>query len=403
MNASLSAQNDNCLTSIKAQSIAPIRGTQFNTPSETPHSSNIRYRSRTGLKPCDPNRSASFLFPYEEARFDRIQMTIAFSGRCPNQEDFQQLIYTLASVVGISADQRPLFSRDETIASNRYRLRIKDGWLFKGAGKRDLNTVEYQNGRVRFHFTLALNLTRFLAHQDSEDLGYLRALSPDDALQARDCSTRLRGLDGNDNILTVKRMGGRSFDNRDAHTRAALEIYMGHIMALFQERIGEIHPEILHDVTPIVFRAIQQAEVYWELESEDAITVVTALGRSCTSSAAHIFKTFPVTVGIAQNCPSIRIPLNSDVHLVIYAKESRRVRFEVKFSGPIRQLADRSKHSTDRTPYQDLLALRSDASNRMQRVWRALSLTLRDSNPSPGKLSDFLELLNRADLGGEKT
>ncbi|MEK1889192.1 MAG: hypothetical protein AAAB35_16840 [Phyllobacterium sp.] len=177
---------------------------------------------------------------------------------------------------------------------------------------------------------------------------------------------------------------------------------MSHIKALFAQRLGEIHPEILHDLTPIEFRAIQQAEVYWELESQDAVTLVTELGHACKSVAPLVFVGHPITIGTNQNCPVIRIPLPSDIQLVIYAKEYTRVRFELKFKGLVRQLANRSDHPTDRSVFQDLLAMRSAASKRMRQVWRGVAPIMRDSRTSPGRLSDFLELINRADLGGEK-
>lgn len=349
------------------------------------------------MKPLNPELPAWFLFPASEARHDRLQITMEFSGLSPTEAAFHEVMETLASVSGTTPDEQPLFRADRVMHSLKYRLRLTPGWLFELAGAREAGTVRHdpRTGLVRFSLMLVLNPTRFLAHQGTTDIGQIAARPSEEALRAQNGQMLPRGLDGNDNLLSAEQMGGQYFEGRDQRWRGVIAVYLDHIQRLVAERVAQLSPEIFQLRSSIEFQAVQQTEVYWELEGRDAVTAVSELRNAVQRSAG----TFRATCGLDHDAVQVRLPLTVDIELSIYAKTFERVRFEVRYRRPIRQLASRCGASGGNV-LGDLGAVRSDAASRVAGVWRAIAPAFHAAEKA-GDLFDFIDKLRRADLGEE--
>ncbi|RUV23654.1 hypothetical protein [Mesorhizobium sp. M7A.F.Ca.MR.245.00.0.0] len=341
------------------------------------------------MKPFDPAMPAWFLFPHQESQFDRMQVTVSFSGRSPDLDTFRQMMEDVGDWNGSTPDQgrRP--------GGKRYRLGIVKGWLLEIAGSREAGTVTWQpNGRVSFNLTLVINLTRFLARHHGKSLDQIALMTQNEALHPVAQRASLVSLDGKDNVLARQEMGGTSFERRSERWEAALRIYLAHVRALFENEIAELSPDVFQNASPIRFEAVQQAEVYWELSSDDAISAVATLRSALMTTASEVRATFPLSCGMVRDACYVTLEVTKGIFVTIYAKAHDRLRFEVKYTRPIRQIADRAG-ATNGNAANDLLALRSDAADRMLRLWIAIAPLLGDES-GPGDLFDFIRLFAHA-------
>lgn len=84
------------------------------------------------------------------------------------------------------------------------------------------------------------------------------------------------------------------------------------------------------NTTPFYPWSLQEVEVYWELDCENAVSRVEALQpflKGAASSSEAKFYSF----GTGRNSPSLSLALSSGAKLTIYAKTDRRIRFETRF------------------------------------------------------------------------
>lgn len=386
---------------------SPIRGKQIDicpvegSPSYYPDKQHIHYRARNGLKPLNPDMPAWFLFPAQEAMFDRLQMTVSFHGHCQDIDAYHRMIAHLGSWDGAcSPGQSQLFRFDQIGgAQDTNRIAIEKGWLFRSAGFRNGGRVFFdrRHSRVHFHLTLVLNPTRFLAHQPTNSIPDIAQRSPEAALRQSGTPRLHRSLDGKDNVLLLDQRGGRSFDHRDERWAATLDVYLTQIRNLFEARLRELHSDDIDSVSNIQFEAVQQAEVYWELEAADALTDLAALRNAVLAIAPASRTSYCYTVGFDKDAPFIKIALTENIELEVYAKERKIVRFEVKYKAPIRQIAGRIDASSS-SPLSDLLVLRHDARRRIQIIWKEIATMISDVRGA-GDLFDFIERLRRAKIG----
>ncbi|MBX3485792.1 hypothetical protein [Phenylobacterium sp.] len=188
--------------------------------------------------------------------------------------------------------------------------------------------------------SIAINPTRFVTHQLSRPF-VGRALSewppllrPSLAARRVPYSTPSEFiLDNSDNVLLTS--AAQSFGRSEAWP-LHLECYWAAIFA----RLSSVVEQAADDAGGVVglYRAdlnLREAETYWEFAADDPTTLVRDLERPLFEWArkpqARRFA-YPVgllTTALAHNSRQVSVQVRSGVRLRVYAKTTRRVRFEI--------------------------------------------------------------------------
>lgn len=177
-----------------------------------------------------------------------------------------------------------------------------------------------------------------------------------------------------------------------------MEVYIAAVEGLLTDRIVPAHGSALPDTMSISSPRLQSAssaEVYFEFYADDAVSPVEGLRASAIRATENpVWRDFigsRIEGGLVMNAPYISIPLTKTVQLVIYAKQSRLLRLEVRYSEDIREHAfHRRQRGTSRTLSETLRALKHDAASRLTQLLRGFAMHLTNTN---GRC-DLLDLLD---------
>lgn len=212
-----------------------------------------------------------------------------------------------------------------------------------------------------FTLKLTINCTRFLQNNMNnppENALYpelRRFFQPNNVLQ----HTRRHCLDGKDNILTATNWSatqdiiGLSSGMLNL-TKRLLELSLivprgyshQYIHRIARNRI--VPQEFLEKVSAAPYLrwedwSLKYSEFYWDFQCEDAVSLVRELEPQLREIAVEENETEHTLKQRKRNknALSIELPLPNNVFLVVYAKTSRRIRFEVRFKGSPRNYYNR--------------------------------------------------------------
>lgn len=353
---------------------------------------NIRYRSRSGLKPFDPNWDAQSLFPAAEAKHDRVE--VSTSWLLPvSTTHFDEFTSSLDGHDGISANP----FRISQISALTRKIETIRPWSFSATGK----LTCWQNSNItRTEIVFSLNPTRWLAYQPNPDAA-MEAGDPSHVLQLdgqRMLYLKSLTLDQNDNFLpSARHLGGETFRGRADWWRVVLEHYTGMVRSLVESSFQAVVPPQFEGyperipLPPLVFETPTQAEVYWELIAPLSATgIVCRLGEVVRrmDGQAHTFQV--IDQGGDANAEWLKLGLTDTIALKVYAKSRDRIRFEITYNKNIGQLG----FPPHATIVDKLMRLSEDAARRVQRFWRGIAPVLRET-PGYGDLLTFMGKLNR--------
>jgi hypothetical protein len=356
----------------------------------------VRTRSRSGIRPIGSSDNPAILFASHDARHDRITGYLRVELQC--HEDVLEDVLSRIDGRHDGHDPNRLFRVDWSDASDRVTIDMQAGWLFGvvGAGRRrsvgDTSTVS-----LRLRCTL--NPTRFLAHQPDPSLNAIRARAPLDALRLNPetgAALRASTLDGNDNVLIgVAYAGGTTFnERRRTWWNGVIQVYWQHILDALRERFSAGG---LARVRALEYLGTTAAEVYWELETADAISWMSTFCNAA-ATAHHRVETRqgrPPSQGGLMNSRWVVFQLPAGITLKVYAKTDRRMRFEVVFAeGRVGQHARRAGAQGSGLREQ-LPALSEEASGRLIQAYAGISPDI-GAPPRMADLCDFLGRFNSA-------
>ena len=357
----------------------------------------IRFRSRSGFKPMDPTRPVEFLFSAEEARHDRLTITISATADTNPDRD-------IGDVVGVLNDQgtpdrlfrvengrQPRFS-PVSILKDRQR----DLWLVSGQGDLTTNGA----GRWVLKMSLSLNPQRYLAHQPSAEPDTLRARPPEVALRVNEDVREehaLFALDGNDTvILRTDHAGGTAFDNREQQWRTILGIYLDQVRNLIAFELERCQ---FHNVV-VRWEAVSQAEIAWEFTHADAVSWVGDLCRSVFATAPSVSwrRGIAIEAGRERNADWFIVSLAKHIKLRVYAKAVSRIRVEIIYNDHISQEANNRGRDplATATILTTLMALSQRAAVRVLLAWNGFLRNTPGRAPATGDILDFLARLDAA-------
>ena len=90
-------------------------------------------------------------------------------------------------------------------------------------------------------------------------------------------------------------------------------------------------------VREIPYRSLQAMEIYWEFSANDPIRLVQSLVKPLHRLSSHVRITEKTIANVEEETTNqsrcVTINLTRSIRLRVYAKTTRRVRFEVEFSG----------------------------------------------------------------------
>jgi hypothetical protein len=329
----------------------------------------FRYRSASGLR----RFAANFDLHEDEAVFDRIVLDVTVDISYQNSA----LLGTYVEHVSGRSGSLPwTFLSIDQLASN-YRPKVRKAvpsevhggdWIVGVEGTLS-NGRQERGGIASLKLTLHVNLTTFLANLSEPELADLDNLQPTDAFLANPvllAKARANSSDGKDNFLVGSaRRGGRSFCGRDQWSASV-------IAAFFSKLDDFLRRQLIPDQTnglPSVRVAIRpwtvsQAEVYWEFESNDAISDVLTIGDRLSLAAGRVSvrryytDVRHIALGHDENGASVSIDLTRSsgrAQLIIYAKSRKVVRVEVRYLKQLRQTV--ARHARGELPVYTMLDL----------------------------------------------
>lgn len=267
-------------------------------------------------------------------------------------EPFARATPAVAGLEGGPLRPDSLFTRHSGSQRYEVEMRVRGGGrgsvrspgapLFSGRLSAVRERVNGANGEAiegrRLKLDLSINPTRYVVHQP---LPGRNPYVPPDTWGAPSLATRrtpLRtpheaSLDAKDNVL----LGPRT------QAFARPDVWPAHLLRYWEGILDQLNAEFLRaaegadvDLSREPYLNLRSAETYWEFAAEDPIALVremepvlTALG---IEASVREFATYPD--GLAQrefvgNSLSIRVLLSTGVMLRVYAKTTRRIRFEV--------------------------------------------------------------------------
>ena len=361
-----------------------------------------RYRSKTGMRWLDTTLSPQTLFPAAEARHDKLEVSIELSFDVRSVEAFQEV----AEIWGDQSES-PLFNVTDGKGNSETskKLKIARGWHISGTGNAYLNR---QTLRGTIFLSLSVNPTRFYAHQTQTTIDAIQNVHATNTMRKSQSVTKLEGLDGGDNLLDMIKMGGTSFEGREAHWDRLIHVYFEDIEELLTRHLapsplGVVPADLLTRFTVIRITTISYAEVHWELSVADAPSLMNQIRSSVGCVAPSFGQTHPgrYSEGAEKNCAWVKLSLLADCSLLIYAKALNRIRFEVSYTGhlPVKGYdLPAPSHLSQSEICRKLRRISYDAAKRLQGSWLSVRRNLHQTDDI-GNIPDFMRRLRRANAG----
>ena len=368
----------------------------------------LRVRSKTGLKPYEPDQRLAYLFAAEEARHDLIELRLVFEVTLHDPADANRVAEELAC----GPLDNGVFRTRAKRGSRAWRVSIiPDRWLLDGSG--DMWPID-RGTRLKLDLRVRLNPQRCLAHQPTADLATFRARSAREALRVNADRARLLRrvtLDGNDNVLLgVEYFGGQEFHRREERWAEVVSIVLMHLHSLFAAEMEAC------DVRRVLLAEayVSRAEVVFELSHPDALNLARDLvPRVRAVSAGAIVREWGATTEeeARPNCVSISAPLADHARMVLYAKTHDRLRVEVRLDDRASQEAERAfplareagitgPHMPLEGVLSVLLRLRRAAARRLHQFWGAMMDVDAPTEPTHEDLAAFMTAMVEAACAG---
>jgi hypothetical protein len=349
------------------------------------------------------------LFPSEDAWIDRCDLGLSLSFGCATSEAFGNVIDLWCDQSGDpeQPEEAPWLVATSGLHSRgvTHVLRVNRYWSFSGGGKL---TYKDTNNSGTIELSLQANPTRWLRTRTTVDVNLLRQLSPEALLH----STRTvepTGLDGNDNYLPADCMGPIEPSARSEYRRYLLNLYFGTMREFLTDKLSpadDRNPgrpvsslDLLH-ISSLDALSLRQAEIYWDLEHQNALLAVSAIKTaletlSAQSSGRHLIET-----STQRDSVYVTHHLTKEIDLRIYAKCVDRVRFEIvhKNAQHIAQAVRRAGYDSRGNMGERLDGLIRDATLRMHRMWNAIRPHL-DEAAEPGDFIKYSVACAKANVG----
>lgn len=334
-----------------------------------------RERNRYGIRSFNTQKSVGANF----ALFDRVALKV--QGRITPFSP--TAIADFASGVG-SSTASALFERVRR-ERGRWASKIRSGSTIS-AGK----LAVWDNGvHGSFEIELVVNPIRTLGHLlDRYSYGEIADLSVIDFFDRREAPTAKDvTLDGNDNMVAdFLAFSGSVHSTQVQRVAEFLRLFEDRLQARIIEDLcpNDLGYEISMDSGSAVavtedarveldwsHLKISQCEVCWEWHDGDALARVHALADAAITSARSTEVNFydRPTVMRDLGALAVRLPLPSNVSIVVYAKAQDRLRLEVRYPSGVAKIAsDRlprtrrlrdwfqaiSEHAAERVPWAGL-------------------------------------------------
>lgn len=298
-----------------------------------------------------PHLTEALAFDPRTAKQDRILLDIKGWMVEGTTEQFSQFAHELSGQIAFAEGVHRLFNNNSgrTTSWPRWRvtgngrksgLRLADGTpLFSGSVRGRSSSSVQQVARTTWHLKaeLSLNPTRWLRSQAERDpsvftADQVRMFSREARLQFEDEKPLVSGT----NFIIGRRMalmGGPEL--WPVQLRRYYEAVLNTLAAAFRHAASASGVTI--DAPELTF-AIREIETYWEFQTENPIAAVQELEHPLRSlvSRSHVrwreisAEAKPlVQVGAFENTPVLRLKLAAGTEARIYAKTTRRVRFEI--------------------------------------------------------------------------
>ncbi|MEM9283171.1 MAG: hypothetical protein AAGA96_15210 [Verrucomicrobiota bacterium] len=351
----------------------------------------------------------------QNAKLDRMRVNVeGWSLGYPNEYELNQFLTGLAPLTGVNPSRVP-----ETTVMGGNPETAQWGWIFNQASRpprtsksilkvREKGALNYgrvpgyplfggrvevlrrrtsgESGVAAVRGNLFLNPTRFAHHQHPFDSTDYRVWTP--GIPRR--RSQERSLDGNDNFLTG-RLEER-YSTPAEWNRLLRGYWRGVLNCVESEFTRSIQVAGNRVSKSGTLQAnLRQAEVYWEVRSNDAPRDLAALMPSIVTIGRRASATH-YRVERNVNCTSIIVDLRGGLFLRVYAKTEKRLRFELSYDLRERGIEGIQK-SSRRTDFQRWCQIVSeDAASRMDGIFAHL----RSASSGSGDLLQFLDEFYRS-------
>lgn len=324
-------------------------------PSSTDPTS-IRERNQTALRGIFSDHAPSA----EEARFDKIEieLTADVHGSRDIVNEYVSHLNDRSGAFAFGDINETLFQQFGNQRGRRAARVRENRWTLTG------DAALHHNSRgARIVLRLKLNPTRTAQHALAA-VGY-DGINDLNALEFFRRSSRVRAeteeatLTRTDNaLLGTARLGGLEASARFSRNRDFLNTYETKFVELMHETFmpselgfpagersgqGRLYSGIIGVSFNWAGLTVRQAEVYWERHHPNALAIARRLSERLVNSAPRAtLRRFqgplPGQADRVGDSVSVTIPQREDLDLVMYAKTTDRVRFEMRYQKKLRRI-----------------------------------------------------------------
>lgn len=247
-------------------------------------------------------------------------------------------LFNAANNLRLRSQVRTEFARRGTGAGFYRPFPVVSGILRK-SGRRSPSMPRIQGEAVRLSMQVSLNLTRFIQAQKFRRPSRPRnpALSADIVLAIHPRQSWYQNeivlLPASNVIIGSPHKFGYALRNPTANL---FQIYVDEVQTRVSSLLGEQMADRGVHLIEVPYRSLQTMEIYWEFSDNDPIGLVERLTQPLHRLSHHISVTRAIIENFREEttCESrcVTINLTAETRLRVYAKTTRRVRFEVDFS-----------------------------------------------------------------------
>lgn len=355
----------------------------------------------------------------DDAFIDRIQIDIGNWALIGEEDQVLDGLSQLRNTEVVSPDGEPvplfnnlILERISHVRDLRFRSSSGSGSLNRAspllAGR--CNTAAWRNqstsrrpGEVaRIVFETHLNLTRFVQAQRLKQRthlarpalasDYVLAISPEESWYTEEALL----LPATNVIIGPDKKYARALRHpRTQQLTKYLELTLGTLSRALDMSFAETGAA--HEYLPHF--NLREIEFYWEFDSDNPVDWVLSMTEAVAQHGMRygevIYETQRPLIETQNQSPCLRIGLTRDIDVKIYAKTTRRVRFEVTLSGAaIYNHGGRRTHSTIDGLVSLIPALAEEAASRLSPLLQSIAA----DPPPPGSFTalNLMHLITRA-------
>lgn len=329
-------------------------------------------RPRTAPKRL-PKFATGFKISPRKAWVDRLNMTF-HGGRITGLNTRELIRHCREAAEQTSPFGKPRNNKKTGVTT----IKFLSDWLFGGQLVLSPSSQEDNEWNMRLH--LNLNVTRFVQSNGfvnwsrrgaRSGWAVLRTGGPGSVKAKREC------LSGDDNFIASTNVGQAVAADWPDVTEEYVQLVV-RCLDRCMNQPTDANPDgaRIVDCSSWSMWSVGQAEIYWEVKADDAVSAVSEMSANVRAIAESLdyreYNDSDLVSRTNKNSPSMNMKIAKQVRAAVYAKAHDRIRYEVRYDADVRKVAGIQSGEADGGQLSNISAFLDcvidDAHERMSRI-----------------------------------